>query len=584
MPRPPLNHPAVRAALLFALALGLRLLFVTATDPDRLWPYSVGYKGDAVLWMRYAWSLQDVWGSSADIPLQNRFELGLPLRPPGTGYLLGWIWDRTPDSVPAVRALWALLGALLAPLLYLGARRQIGEGPALFAGAVAATSTALILLSASLNAETPYLLLATATVVATPALAARPRWEWLSGLGALHGLASLVRAEHALFAVLATGWMVLRWRRQAAMPAPLAAGRAAVVALAAVLVTVPWHRHAFAQIERFQYREVSSPVKTAGALRWSTEARARIDALPGFLRGSVFATIDAIVSHRGGTAVDVGDLAVLEEATGSWPEPLAAHPWVALYGPLNFALANHLPGDGGFTRALLDAPPPLPGGRDRYPPAWLAQLPGDGALTLQYPPHVYLINHGYRAGLATIAADPWGWVQLAAAKVARFWAGVAHGFGGVALPLGPGGVRWAVDIVVPDGVLALLWRALVLVALGLWLRPALAHPQVMPFALWLAAQLAVTLAFFGYARMGAMAVPAVAVLLGVGGAHRLARCSDRARRRWRRVALAAIALVVAGDAVRWCWSPTWELDGQPVTSTDPWPVDVHQTRAVVERW
>lgn len=56
----------------FGVALVVRLLFWQAT-PDRGWPHSALYKGDAVVWTDY----------SAALGKGESYELGLPLRPPG---------------------------------------------------------------------------------------------------------------------------------------------------------------------------------------------------------------------------------------------------------------------------------------------------------------------------------------------------------------------------------------------------------------------------------------------------------------------------------------------------------------------
>lgn len=580
MPGTVWSRPAARVVALFALALLVRLLFTAATGPDRMWPYGCAFKGDAVVWLRYAWSLQDTW-NVGDVALQQRFELGLPLRPPATGYLLAWLWDRAPASVPMLRTVWSVLGALLAPLLYAGTRRTIGEGAATFAGVATALSTGLIMLSSSLDSETPYLLIATAAVVLTPRLVTKASVGMIVVVGALHGVACLFRVEHTLFAMFLVMWTWRQWHAHAGMRLLAASARSLAMVVVALAVTVPWHVHAFAQVERFA-REDSSPIQTAGALPWSVAARAEIDTLPGFVRGSAFATIDAIVRHRGGTQVDVADLAVLEEATGSWPEPLANHPWIAIYGPLNFALANHPGASGGFDRALLDAPPPMRGGRDQYPKAWLDSLPQDGALALQYPPHLHLLNHGYREGLGWIANDLGAWLALVARKLTRAWSGLAHGLGGLALPLGPGGVRRAVDMLVPQGWHVLAWQVLVLLALVLSLRPAWANSRAHPFLLWLAAHVVVTVAFFGYARVGAMAVPAAAVVLGLGGAAWLR--TSRRLRAWRTIGMVIVALVVGAEVTRWVAGPRWVIDDRVVTSTDPWPADLHVDREVGLRW
>ena len=85
--------------LLFLLALGLRLLFWQAT-PDSAAPYPGYYKGDAPSWLAYAGALRD----------SKLFELGLPLRPPGVGYLLalgGTVKKRAFRRSASCGACWA---------------------------------------------------------------------------------------------------------------------------------------------------------------------------------------------------------------------------------------------------------------------------------------------------------------------------------------------------------------------------------------------------------------------------------------------------------------------------------------------
>src|SRR5688500_1690004 len=85
----------------FAFALLLRVLFLWTT-PDAAWAHSAFFKGDAHVWLAYASALRT----------GEPFELGLPLRPPGTAYLLAAVWDGRPENVRGLRLLWAGLGAL----------------------------------------------------------------------------------------------------------------------------------------------------------------------------------------------------------------------------------------------------------------------------------------------------------------------------------------------------------------------------------------------------------------------------------------------------------------------------------------
>src|SRR5690606_34378552 len=95
------------AALLFALAAVVRVLFVVAT-PDRTAGFSAFYKGDAPVWIEAVQA-----GTTGE----------LPFRPPGMRTWLELLWDGTLDGLSTARLLHALAGALLAPLVFWGLRR-----------------------------------------------------------------------------------------------------------------------------------------------------------------------------------------------------------------------------------------------------------------------------------------------------------------------------------------------------------------------------------------------------------------------------------------------------------------------------
>jgi hypothetical protein len=114
-----------------------------------------------------------------------------------------------------VRGAFLLLGALVAPLLDLLARKPLGERAALLAGVLGALATNLILLSSGPHSEMLYLVLLLATLFDQERLRTEPtRWAALRW-GTLHALLCLVRVEHRLsFAALA-GLLVIarapRW-------------------------------------------------------------------------------------------------------------------------------------------------------------------------------------------------------------------------------------------------------------------------------------------------------------------------------------------------------------------------------------
>ncbi|MFQ5351201.1 MAG: hypothetical protein ACE5EG_12230, partial [Thermoanaerobaculia bacterium] len=472
MGRPDLSTAARRWLTLavFAVALAVRLLFWQAT-PDRAWPHSVLYKGDAVVWTDYATSL----ARGAD------FEAGLPLRPPGNAYLLRWLGVDGRQDVGGAKLAWCVLGAAVAAIFYRAALAAFGSAVALAVGLWSALSTGLLMLSTSLNNENPYLVLVGLILLAAPRLAAQPSPGRLLAWGGLHGLACLVRVEHLLFALAAFGWLaVVRWREG---PAKLGMQRLAKLAVPSAIgfcvVLAPWHLSAWETIGEFNRVEAELPAAVEAAqrrieeategIRWTSEALAARDRLPAFARRAAGNFVAATVLIRGGREVGAGELTILEEAFGSRPRALPSHPFVALYGPLNFYLANRDGAPAGFDPDGLDRRPSLAGGIDRYPQALLAGLPPRD-LNFAYPPHVEVVTDGYRLGWRWIRAHPSEFLRLAVARLDVAWRGAALGWTGRGLPWGLAGERRAVDLTVPGGTGFALWRWL-LAALclgGIW--------------------------------------------------------------------------------------------------------------------
>jgi hypothetical protein len=566
-------------AVLVGLALVMRVLFWQAT-PDRGWAYSAWYKGDAPVWMDYARALQ----------AGQDFELGLPIHPPAAGYLVEALWNGRPAGLPWLRLCWVVMGALLVGLVFVALLRSFGFRVAAVAGFLCAVSTGLMVLGSSVNNEVPYLLLAIGALALFEDVRAGGSRLALVAFSALHGAACLFRVEHALTYALLLGLLLWAWRGAAW---PVWAGRVGLSLAACLLPLVPWHVTAWRGIERFnegprvfergEDLAIGQVERALAGITWQPDAEAQREALPAFLRRTTSVFVAATVAYRGGEEVRGQDFAILYEAFGYAPRPVARHPFVSSYGPLNFYLANRRGAPGGFDRSPLQEPPPLHGGPQRYPAFLVAGLPPPN-LTFVYPPHLRLFNDGYRLGFREMRADPSAWLSLAARKLRLFWSGAALGLGGFDLPLGLSGLRRAVDLVVPVGPLAGAWSLLVLAACALGVVAGWKQPALLPWLVFLASKVVVTLLFFGYARQGAMMVPVVALLAALALVRWGGALVDRipGPRRTLLVAL-ALALPVAVEIARFASRPAVTIDGQAIGPADPFPADEHRDQAVLVR-
>ncbi|HEV8611209.1 MAG TPA: glycosyltransferase family 39 protein [Thermoanaerobaculia bacterium] len=559
------------AIAIFAAAFAARVLFWQAT-PDRVWGWTAYMKADAPLWLEWARAIEV--GSS--------FELGLPIHPPGAAYLVSLLWNGRPSGVDFVRFAWVLMGALVPLLTFLALERSFGVRVATVAGTWAALSSGLLVLSTSINNETPYLVLAIGSLWFVEDLLERPKTGRLALCSALNAVACLFRVEHLLFFVPALGFLAIGWLRR---DGSRAVRLAAVSLLFFALPLLPWHLSAWRAIRRFneqprqltpvEQHAVRGVEESLAGLRWSPEAIRARDRLPSFLRRTASAFVLATVAHRGGHEVRGEDFRILEQAFGYRPRRLDRHPFVSSYGPLNFYLANNPASTGGFDRSPLEQPPPLGGGAASYPRALVQGLP-PGDLSFVYPPHLRLFNEGYSLGWKWIRGNPKEFARLAAGKLSIFWSGAAMGFTGWNLPLGLSGTRRAVDMVSPEGGFAAAWRLAVAAACLAGVVFARRQPALTPWLLFFASKVVVTILFFGYVRQGATVVPVVALLLGV------------ALERWiparpLLLAVPVLALGVTLEAARFVSKPHVRIDGVIVGDQDPLPPDDHDAHRVEVR-
>jgi len=502
--------------LLFVLALALRILFLQSTA-DANGPFSPYYKGDTPTWLDYASAIQ----SSAT------FDMGLPLRPPGVAYAIAFLWNGETSGYLLLRLAWSFMGAATVALFFLAVLRSFDLRVAVLATFLIAASTGLMIVSTSLNNEALYLLLVIASFTAWEPVRHRPRLATLFFWSTLNALACLIRAEHVLFFALVSAYLTWAWTwcpgqgwlwQQGARRVSLMLGFF-------ILPLIPWHMHSWAQIEYFNQHPLAINQATDQAylqleqklagLGWSDDANRQLAALPVFSQRPMANFVAATVTVRGGSEVTGQDFSIIEDAFGSQPEPIAAHPFVTVYGGLNFYLANNPYATGGFTLTALDSPAPLTGGSSHYPGFLINGLPPP-ELTLSYPPHLEALNHGYRLGWDWIRNHPGDYLSLAFVKLRIFWSGISQGFTGYNLPMGLSGKRGIVDMVIPEGSAGVtLWRGAGFAILLLALWTGRHETALVPWILLAATKVITTAGFYGYAREGAVLIPVMTLLFAL---------------------------------------------------------------------
>jgi hypothetical protein len=200
-------------------------------------------------------------------------------------------------------------------------------------------------------------------------------------------------------------------------------------------------------------------------------------------------------------------------------EPLPEWVPVSFYGPLNFALAQREEGIH-FSRQTL---PPGAAGRAELDPT--------------VPEHLELVVHGYRVGLAEIAARPGRFLVRAGQKLAHSLRALGGGWTWRDLPKSAPWVRQPVDLAAAP---APLWWAvsLALAGLGAWSLRA-ERALLAAIAALVAYRLAVNAVFFPYLRGMMIAAPAYLTLFWLGWRPLLRGATRRALT----AALVALALV-----------------------------------------
>ncbi|MFM7296774.1 MAG: hypothetical protein ACKO4Q_06085 [Planctomycetota bacterium] len=505
-------------ALAFALvAFGLRAAFLFANEGAG-WPHSLFYEGDAPVWIQWASALR------AGQP----FEFDLPVRAPGMAFLIEALGGDLRAPFTALKLTLCALGGATVGLFFAALRAWASPRVAGLAAALLALSFGQFELATSLNNEAPYLLLVVAALALHAWTRAGRSLSIALALGALHGLANLLRSEHVGFLALLLAFELLRarsnWRATI--------GRSALTALAFLVVSAPWMLRSHAALERFNELEPRPIAWERARPAWSPEARAALLELPAFCREGLFLMLSDRVGRAGSSRVEREDLARLLDSTfGYRPEPLALWTLSSAKGALDFALANDLTGDGGFSRAALsdefDQDPPFAFGR---------------------PSHLKLWNHGYGIALERMRSDPAAWNALARAKLARFSDGLFTGFGSENWPLGLELSRAPIDLAV-SRTRSYIWWSVCLVASFVGLVLGLRRRIAADWILWLGFKLALTVAFYGYARQGATAQLACFVLVALSLDALIALLPDHFLR-WFVRPLVFVGLLASAGVVR----------------------------------
>lgn len=460
---------------LWGLAFTHRL-FLLLGSVDRGWPFPVFYEGDAETFFHQAMALLR----------GQQYDGGIPFHPPLFPLLLSALHGLLGNPAPnlALRITLAAVHALQVPLLWILLRRFLTPGAALAGALLATWSFGLSLLSVAAVSEGLYLLLLTAALLlfvdldrAKDARSA-PRWR-APGLGVLLGLLALTRAEGIGVALALLG-----------------------IGAARSVRTVTRRE-----------TEAGRPARFASPSRPARDARLESFRPWGW---AVLALAVTLAPWTIRNAVTLGRANASTERLGL--EPLPVFVVTTAYGPLNFALANHDGAPGHFTRALLTS------GLQR------------GVLDLHDPQHREAFLHGYRQGLSWIAREPRDYLALAGRKVALLARALRLGWTQWNLPGGLAGSRYPVDLLTPDNPAAVPVH-LILLAVGTWMLAAGRGGQdrargrawLALTALLTGLTLLVTLAFFGYARLGVLLLPFLGAIEGAAVAASAGMLRPRGR-------------------------------------------------------
>lgn len=175
-------------------------------------------------------------------------------------------------------------------------------------------------------------------------------------------------------------------------------------------------------------------------------------------------------------------------------EPLPTWVPITSYGPVNFALANNDTADGGFRPDLL------------------VSYGSQGSINLENPQQRAIYIHGYSIGWHWMVSNPGRALSLLLKKLNRWLDGLRLGFGLKNFPSGLSGVRYPVDMFIPDRT-ALKWPLTVLLTLGMALTLKKTFQPLLILTFLILHRALVTILFFGYARGFVILLPAALPLI-----------------------------------------------------------------------